>query len=104
MRVHLADKPWKQSKGLHPTYIAHNNDPNGGAWTGFDDILAQLDAGVNMAAGVGILPVDHWQHDRYRHFQNACIERGGERRPPSPHGPGALHLHIERTRAAEVWE
>lgn len=95
-RLHLRDHPRKVSHGLHPEYVAHNNDPRGGAWTGYQDILDQLDDGLGMAAGVGILPVDKWQHDEYRRFQNDVIARNGERRPPAQHGTGGIHIHIER--------
>jgi len=104
MTVVLADKPWKAAgnRALLATYQEWNDDPLGGSWTGYDDILAQIDAGHRMAAGVCILPVTRWQHDRYRWFQNECIARGGERRPPAQHGPAAIHVHIEVAARAEV--
>jgi hypothetical protein len=98
--VVLRDAPWKVSSGLAAVYDEWNADPQGGAYTGYEAILAQLDAlgdGPGMAAGVCMLPITREQHERYNWFQNECIARGGERRPPAPHGPGAIHVHIERT-------
>jgi hypothetical protein len=82
---------------LAPELVAHNADPKGGAWTGYDEIEAQMRGGARMAIGVGVVPSDAWQYARYQEMQRLAPELGYGRQPAAPHGTSALHFHFERS-------
>lgn len=76
--------------------LARANTTPDAMWTGYDDIEAQMRAGLAMACGVAVLPADTYQYAAYNRLQNLAPQLGYERRPPAPHGTSCVHLHFER--------
>ena len=87
----------RQRLELSPELVAHNADPLGGAWTGYDEIEAQMRGGARLAIGVGVVPSDAWQYASYHELQRLAPELGYGRHPAPPHGASALHFHFERS-------
>lgn len=98
----LADHPRKVSHGLSPVFIEWNNDPDGGGWCGYSAIEAQMRAGEHMAEGVCVDPRTPAQYAAYHRLQNLAPLLGYERRPPSPHGLGCVHIHMERSDHGDI--
>jgi hypothetical protein len=87
---------WPDRHIEHGPLADWNNDPQGGGWTGYDDVIAGMHAGLAMVDKVVMTPATVAQYGPYSRMQNTAIELGYERRPPAPHGTSAIHVHFER--------
>lgn len=98
----IRDYKARSGERLNAGNAAWNNDPTKGGWTGFDAIEAQMRAGVHMAEGVCVEPRTAAQYAAYHRLQNLAPQLGFERRPPSPHGLGCVHIHMERSDHGDI--
>jgi hypothetical protein len=87
---------WPDRHLEHGPLAEWNNNPNGGGWTGYDDVIAGMSAGLGMVDRVVMAPSCPPQYLAYSIMQNTAIAAGYERRPPAGHGTSGIHVHFER--------
>jgi hypothetical protein len=81
---------------LLPVYVDWNNDPDGGAWTGYEDLIDQMATGVMDVEGPGVDARTPEHRVALRYLHAMARRHGYIAHRPEPHGLAAKWFRFER--------
>lgn len=88
--------PARPTEGLHPIYAEWNDDPAGGLWTGFEDLIQQMVDGEPDVEGPGVDARTPYQQTALRHLRSVARRRHYRALRTERHGLALLWYRFER--------